>query len=260
MHKNANLKLLKNQSMQCYLKWDKILTMNPFSFLSNSYNRKVWVEKQLLRIPGGENIIDVGAGEMRYKPFCNHLKYTSQDFGQYGGVGDKVGLQTGKWNTKNIDIFSDILKIPVKNCAYNNVLCTEVLEHILHPDLAIKEISRILKKGGKLILTAPFASQTHFSPYFFSTGFSINWYRQMLSKYNLKVLSIKTNGNYFDYINQELCRLPRVLKRYSNFSFFSYLLYFVIVPIVFIFWALSKFSKNSEKQLCFGYHVLAMKI
>jgi SAM-dependent methyltransferase len=234
--------------------------MNLFSFLSNSHNREVWLKKQLLKIPRGENIIDVGAGEMRYKLFCTHLKYTSQDLGQYEGVGDKVGLQTGKWNTKNVDIFSDILKIPVKKSAYNNVLCTEVLEHVPYPDLAIKEISRILKRGGKLILTATFASQTHFSPYYFFTGFSINWYRKILNKYNLKILTIKPNGNYFDYINQELCRLPRVLKHYSIFSVFSYLLYFVIVPIVLIFWILSKFSNDSEKQFCFGYHVLAVKI
>lgn len=234
--------------------------MRPFSFLNNESNREYWVKKQLLKIHKGENIIDVGAGEMRHKKYCDHLKYKSQDFGRYKGLGDKIGLQTGKWNTKKIDIISDILSIPVASLTYDNVLCVEVLEHIPYPALAIKEISRILKKNGKLILTAPFASQTHLSPYFFSTGFNISWYRQVLIENKLKIVDVQINGNFFDYINQELCRLPMVLRNYSNLSVLVYSLYLIIVPVVFIFWILSMFSKGSEKQLCFGYHILAKKI
>lgn len=231
-----------------------------FHFLFNEQNRIIWVKTQLTKIKNGKNIIDIGAGEGRYSRYCEHLKYTSQDFGQYKGEGDRVGLQTGKWDISKIDIVSDILKIPVKTSSFDNVLCTEVLEHIPYPDLAIKEISRILKKGGKLILTAPFASQTHFSPYFFSTGFSINWYKKILEENKLRILKIEANGNFFDYINQELCRSPQVLKKYSNFGLLTNMLYILVIPIVVIIWILSKFSKGSENQLCFGYHLLVKKI
>ena len=231
-----------------------------FSFLSNKQNRDNWVKKQLLKIPYNESIIDIGAGEKRYKIYCKDLKYKSQDFNQYNGVGDKVGLQTGVWNTKEIDIVSDILNIPENNSSFDNVLCTEVLEHVPYPDLAIKEISRILKKNGRLILTAPFASQTHFSPYFYSTGFSSYWYTKMLVENKFKILKIDSNGNFFDYINQELCRLPVTFKKYSSLGFLSYFFYLIIIPIVMIIWLTSKLTLNFEKQLCFGYHVLAKKI
>lgn len=234
--------------------------MNHFSFLSNEYNRDKWVIQQLSKINNGESILDVGAGEKKYKVFCKHLKYMSQDFGQYEGFGDGIGLQMGKWNSKDVDIISDILRIPIKDSLYDNVLCTEVLKHVPYPELVISEIARILRNNGKLILTAPFASQTHFSPYFYSTGFGINWYKQNLGVNNFKIISIKANGNFFDYINQELCRLPLVLKRYSSLGILSYLLYLIIIPVVMICWLISKFSTGSNEQLCFGYHVIAKKV
>ena len=226
----------------------------------NEQNRVRWVIKEIGKIPGGKSIIDVGAGEGRFRKYSKHLKYTSQDLGQYKGDGDMIGLQMGEWDMSKIDIVSDITKIPVKNFSFDNILCTEVLEHVPYPDLAVKEISRILKKKGKLILTAPFASQTHFSPYFFSTGFSINWYKRLLVDNGLKILKIQSNGNFFDYINQELSRLPITLKKYSSLGYLPYLLYFIIIPVVMMVWFVSKFSTGSEKQLCFGYFVLATKI
>jgi len=231
-----------------------------FPFLSNESFRIEWVKKQLKRIPKGQSVLDVGAGEGRYKKYCEHLKYVSQDFNQYKGKGDGVGLQTGHWNTSKIDLVSDITSIPAKRNSFDNILCTEVLEHIPHPELAIKEISRLIKKGGKFILTAPFASQTHFSPYFFITGFSVNWYKKILPKYGFKIAKIEANGNYFDYVSQELVRLPMVAKKFTLLWIFSMLLYIPIIPLTMIFWMVSILSKKSEEYGCFGWHVLAKKI
>ncbi|QQG42248.1 MAG: class I SAM-dependent methyltransferase [Candidatus Woesebacteria bacterium] len=238
----------------------KNITFFLFPYLLNEQMRVEWVKRQLLKIQRGASILDVGAGEMRYRKFCLHLKYKSQDFNEYTGKGDGIGLQTGSWDTSKIDIVSDIVKIPVKNSSFDNILCTEVLEHVPHPDMAIKEISRILRKRGRLILTAPFASQTHYSPYFFSTGFSINWYKKVLGENNFRVLKIEANGNFFDYLNQELCRFPVMIRKYSSLGWLSLLLYVLVVPLVFIIWIVSKISAKSEKQLCFGYHVVAVKV
>lgn len=48
-----------------------------------SYVRIEWVIKQLKDLPEGLRILDAGAGERRFKPFCDHLKYVSRDFGEY---------------------------------------------------------------------------------------------------------------------------------------------------------------------------------
>lgn len=233
-----------------------------FGFLPKVDSEKLrlnWAKKQLKKIPTGQNIIDVGAGEMLFKQYCSHLRYTSQDLAKYKGSGDKKGLQKDVWDVSKVDIISDITKIPVKNSTFDNVLCTAVLEHVPYPDLAIKEIARILKRGGKLILDAPFCSQTHFSPYFFATGFSSNWYKLILPKYGLKIIRIEPYGNYFDYLSLELLRLPIVAKHYSILGVMALLLYLFMIPPIIIIGVISRLSKNSEKQLCFGYHVIATK-
>lgn len=231
-----------------------------FSFLANGSLRDTWVISNLKEIPKGKSLLDAGAGECRYKKYCSHVKYTSQDFCKYDGSGDGVGLQTKSWNTNKIDIASDIIDMPVKNSSFDYILCTEVLEHIPYPDRAIAEFSRILKPGGRLILTAPFASQTHFAPFHFCTGFNSYWYKEVLKKEGFKILEIKTSGNYFDYVCQEMMRTPLMFKKYSKIGSLSYFLYFFIFPLVLLIFLLSKITKSSEEQLCFGYHILAEEI
>ena len=78
--------------------------------------------KQTLRkilTPAGKRLLDAGAGECKYKPFCTHLKYVSQDFCQYTGEGNSKGLQMGKWDTSHIDIVSDITNIPEPDASFD---------------------------------------------------------------------------------------------------------------------------------------------
>jgi ubiquinone/menaquinone biosynthesis C-methylase UbiE len=230
-----------------------------FPFLNNENFRRIWVKGQLKNIPKNQTILDAGAGECQYKKYCSHLKYTSQDFGQYDGRGNKIGLQTKNWDNSKLDIISDIADMPIPDNSFDNILCTEVLEHIPYPEKAIAEFSRILKSGGNLMLTAPFCSQTHFAPYHFCTGFNIYWYREILAKNNFEIRSHEINGNYFDYINQELLRIPFVIKKYTFFGILGFLLYIIILPSVLLLYLISLVSKETEKQLCFGYHILAKK-
>ena len=113
----------------------------------NKSTRDAWLERALAQIPEGSKILDAGAGELRYKKFCAHLDYVSQDFGQYDGKGDSTGLQTSQWDNTKLDIVSDITNIPVSDASFDAVMCIEVLEHIPEPILAIKEFSRILRGG-----------------------------------------------------------------------------------------------------------------
>lgn len=220
-----------------------------------------WVKKHLLRLPANKSLIDIGAGEMPFKKFCSHLKYKSQDLGKYTGMGVKKGVQTGKYDTKNVDIISDITSIPVKDSFFDYILCTEVFEHIPDPLSALKEMNRITKKGGGIILTSPFASLTHFYPYFFYSGFSEEFYKVNLPRFGYKIKEIYIIGNYFSWLAIEFLRMPYVVFGYNK-VLFLFLLPLVVLAIP--WWItlriLSKIFTQSNDLLAFSICVFARKI
>lgn len=223
----------------------------------NLDNRKNWVEKTLKSLPKGLKIIDVGAGECQYKVHCEHLEYVSQDFNEYNGIGDSNGLQTGKWDISRIDIVSDITMIPVETGSFDVVLCTEVLEHVPDPVSALNEMNRILKNNGLIIITAPFCSLTHFAPYHFCDGFNKYFYDYHLKRLGYNIIEMTPNGDYYDYLTQELYRLPNVVKKYS---FRKTLLIKIISWVLIKILNTKKYKKNNSNELaCFGYHVIAKK-
>jgi ubiquinone/menaquinone biosynthesis C-methylase UbiE len=52
-------------------------------------------------------------------------------------------------------ICASALKIPFKDDSFNTVVSNCVLEHIPNIDMALKEIQRVLKKNGRLMITVP---------------------------------------------------------------------------------------------------------
>jgi SAM-dependent methyltransferase len=222
--------------------------------------RNTWITKKLLSIPKDKSILDVGAGEMPYKRYCSHLRYKSQDFGKYSGEGDKRGIQTGKYDTKSVDIISDITDIPVRTNAFDYILCTEVFEHVPNPLSALKEINRITKRGGSLILTAPFASLAHFNPYYFYSGFSEQFYRINLPKFGYKIKEIYMYGNYFDWLAVEFLRTPYIIFGYNKFIFiFSLPIMLIASPLYLLLRLSSNIFPKSKDTLAFGICVIAIK-
>ena len=225
--------------------------------MSNQRTRDEWIRDTLLKIPEGSQILDAGAGESTYKPYCRHLIYISQDFGQYDGKGE-VGLQTGVWDNSKLDIVSDITKIPLPDKAVDAIMCTEVFEHIPDPIGGLKEFSRLVKSGGYLLLTAPFCSLTHFAPYHFYTGFNRFFYEKHLPDNDFEILELQLNGNYFEYLGQEVRRINAMANRYSG----TKLNIFERAWLKGALWILQRLSKrdtNSSELLNYGIHVFARK-
>lgn len=225
----------------------------------NEHTREVWLRQTLERIPEGSRILDAGAGTQKYREFCQHLNYVSQDFGQYDGIGDTAGLQIKDFNYGKVDIISDITAIPEENSSFDAIMCIEVLEHVPDPIKVIKEFSRLIRPGGFLIITAPFCSLTHFSPFHFISGINSYWYEKFLPENKLEIIQLEHNGNFFEYIAQELIRTDSIAKRYSGKKTRLYEKFAMLI----LRNMLQRFSNSdagSKELLCYDFHVLAKKI
>lgn len=227
--------------------------------LSNESRRQEWVKNQLLSLDPGLKILDAGAGTCQYKQYCSHLSYTSQDFNQYDPSNLNVGAQKNDWKYGQIDVISDISEIPVLDSSFDVILCTEVIEHIPNPIFAINEFARILVPGGRLILTAPFCSLTHFAPFHYSTGFNIFWYEEVLNNNGFVINEVLRNGNYFEYLAQEIRRLPFVQGKYTTHSKDISIKNKNVANLIAELELLSSTDMGSNEFLCFGYHIVATK-
>jgi ubiquinone/menaquinone biosynthesis C-methylase UbiE len=234
----------------------KNLIKKTFDLAANEDARQQWLRRTLANLPAGLRILDAGAGELRNKRLCTHLDYVSQDFGQYEGQGNRAGLQTGAWDTSRIDIVSDIIDIPQPDGSFDAILCSEVLEHLPSPERAIGEFRRLLKPGGTLILTAPFASLVHFAPYHFASGFSRYWYEHHLPAHGFEIAELTPNGDWFALLRQELIRWPSMARRAGQWSLpFVYLA--TLVGLVCL--ALARPGGKTEEIGCFGWHCVATR-
>lgn len=239
----------------------KILSRNPNVYGVGSHNestRAAWLKQVLGELLPAERLLDAGAGECQYRNYCSHLNYVSQDIAIYDGKGDGAGLQIGSWDTSHIEIVSDITSIPEPAESFDAILCTEVLEHLPEPTLALKEFARLLRPGGTLIITAPFCSLTHFAPSHFSTGFNRYFYIHHLEQLGFKVTDLVENGNFFEFLAQELRRTPSVAGQYCADDM-GRLEHYAIQIVLAMLERFSARDRGSKELLHFDYQVRAIK-
>lgn len=236
----------------------RLARLLPLIGTTNQQARDSWIAEALRVLPPGGRLLDAGAGTQPYRRHCDHLKYVSQDFGAYDGLGDQKGMQMGEFDYGRLDLVCDILAIPEPDDSFDAILCSEVLEHIPDPSDALGEFARLLRPGGKLILTAPFCSATHFAPFHYCTGFSRYYYEHHLARLGFRIVSLSPNGDFYSYLAQELRRLPLISGSYSHrrLGFATRLAIGVLLRAL---GSLERSANRSHEFLCFGYHILAVK-
>ena len=86
------------------------------------------------------NVLHVAPEQVFFRKFKNFKNWT---------------YTTTDLNSPLADIKADLCNLPFKDETYDLILCNHVLEHIIDDIKAMKEIYRVLKKGGKAILQVP---------------------------------------------------------------------------------------------------------
>ena len=122
------------------------------SALSNEYNLKLIIE---LTAPSGtDRLLDVatGTGFLAFE-FADHVsEVIGIDFTEEMlAIAKEHKTDT---NIKNISFESaDVESLPFDDNCFDLVSCRFALHHFLHPEKAISEMTRVLKHGGKLVLS-----------------------------------------------------------------------------------------------------------
>jgi SAM-dependent methyltransferase len=169
----------------------------------NTERRREWVARQAATIPAGSRVLDVGAGIGQYRPLFDHCEYRAHDFGLEPAT-------TGQYTP--LDYRSDITAIPVPDGSFDAVVCTEVLEHVPEPIAALKEMVRILRAGGLLLISAPLGSHLHQEPYHFYGGYTPHWYSRFLPAAGCRIVSLEANAGFFSFFGQEMQRFSEYLR------------------------------------------------
>jgi SAM-dependent methyltransferase len=95
-----------------------------------------WLEAES-RSAGGLRILDVGCGVKPYLPFFTSAR-------EYVGA-DLPG-------NPYADVVGTAEMLPVDDGAFDLVLCLQVLEHVEEPGAVIRELHRVTRPGGRVLL------------------------------------------------------------------------------------------------------------
>ncbi len=105
----------------------------------------IFLQEKMLLLSGKKKVLDVGGG----KRFQKWLK-------EYEGLFVHTDFKTLDLDPRTeADVVGDIHAIPLPNESIDSIICSSVLEHVRDPAQAVRELHRILKKGGSIFVYVP---------------------------------------------------------------------------------------------------------
>lgn len=142
----------------------------------------------------GGILVDVGCGVKPYAPLFRVDRY----------FGIEMLVSGHSSEAKFNDIFFDGGNWPIKTNSIDTVMATQVFEHVFEPEKFLDEVSRILKPGGRLIMTVPFVWDEHEQPYDFGryTSFGLT---ALLERNGFKVVALRKTAGYIRTLTQMAC-------------------------------------------------------
>jgi len=105
------------------------------------------LDQKVAKYASAEKTLEVGA-------------YGNQAYGRF--FTNKTGLDIRPG--PGVDVVGSVYDLPFEDNEFDIVLCMVVMEHLEDPQRAIKEMKRVLKVGGKVLVSVPFMFPMHDTP------------------------------------------------------------------------------------------------
>lgn len=144
-------------------------------------------EKALPQYAKG-TLLDLGCGNVplydAYKPF----------------IQENVCVDWGNSVHRNsyLDMETDIntpLQFPDET--FETIILSDVLEHLVKPQEMFKEMKRILKTGGYILMNSPFNYWIHEAPYDYYR-YTEHWYKRIVDELDLEIITLEPIGGIVD--------------------------------------------------------------
>ena len=105
---------------------------------------------KVIDIKGEDCIIEIGCGAGNVIEKAPACKLFGVDISS--SVLRKARLRL----TEKVHLFQgDAQNLPCKDQAFTHIICSEVLEHLLDPSAALRELARIVKPQGAVVISVP---------------------------------------------------------------------------------------------------------
>jgi SAM-dependent methyltransferase len=146
--------------------------------------------------------LDVGCGRRPYEKtfFAGAGKYIGTDY-----LSDR----------SRPDVIASALQIPFADNSFDTVVSTEVLEHVPDPLRAMREMQRVLKPGGFLILSTPMYWPRHEVPYdFFRYPYDGMLY--LVKESGLDLVRLFNRGRSYAFLGQVIEKIQPVPWRWVD--------------------------------------------
>ena len=134
-------------------------------------------------------LLDLGCGNSPYRPFLVRISdYLGYDIDALGGEPQIVGAAD---------------RLPFASQSFDSILCTQVIEHVPEPWRVVEEAHRVLRPGGKLLLSAPQAWRLHEKPhdYYRFTRYGLE---HLVRRAGLAMISCHEQGGAWRLIGQAM--------------------------------------------------------
>lgn len=230
------------------LPYDQILVANGFTtdwiskMDSLRYSIFKLTDKYIKKYLSGI-VLEIGAGG-------NHLKNI------YKKYSDEWISSDYDSRSKTIDLRADGQCLPIKDNCIDTVISIDVLEHIPEPEKAIKEIYRVLKPNGIVILSTPFFFWLHEEPFDFHR-FSKYGLKNDFEKNGFNVIEIEAISGVFTILGILISILITKTFRFSGFllkiflSINKFLQLYILLPLDKVI--------DKRKRLAQGHFIIAQK-
>jgi SAM-dependent methyltransferase len=136
-------------------------------------------------------LLDFGCGAKPYKNIINVSEYIGLDFPSEGH----------DHSNEIIDVIYDGKTIPFDDNSFDSIFSSEVFEHVFNLEEILNELFRVLKPGGIILITCPFAIGEHEQPndYARYTSFAL---KHLMRKAGFEIIHYEKLGGSIDAITQ----------------------------------------------------------